>query len=310
LTPQPITCRVLKSEKNIAPMTRQNQRLPEPFAQLNTLLEQGGAWWQGPAAYWQTVASIMNLRSQALQSTLSLGVDTWQNILKSQSWPEAVKIMTAAQGQAWCQGVNLNAFTTQQRALLLQQLRLLASRGASEIPQPGTTSAGATSRPAEPQAKGTEAQAKTQLAAAPSSQPPVYLKGTFYPAKPPITAPQTAANGNQAGGQGEGEPKPAAINQTTNKEVVAPLVSPTQAEVKVNPQAMPIVSPPAVGMEGATGGDGTNLFQLGLPRTVSVTGENSVMRSSSGAAIGASAATRRSVIARRNQRKNRLVRAR
>jgi hypothetical protein len=256
-------------------MTTQNN---SPFNTLESLMaawkancESCSTLWQGPAAYWQTVASIMNLRAQCTQKLLETGAQGITAALSSPSPAQAVGQIAQSYATVFTLLTDLNLNTHQQRLALWRQLQLLATRAAP-----------ASSWQAYPQAseaftpKATDGtQTSASVVPQPATQPKPSSKGYTYTAAP--------KGWFVAGAKSQKE------------QATQPMQAATPTLVKTETQAVQPDAPQ--GAAAATAGT-PPLFTI-----VSRTGDASVVRS--GAAIGAISAARRSVIARRSQRKMR-----
>lgn len=239
---------------------------------LNTCQTQGGTnafakstadAWQAPAAYWQTVASIMGTRAQTTSKILENAPKHLQAIASAKSWPEYVGASMAWYGECMASAIQLDTTTQAQRAGLWNQWSHLAARNTpqQQCPTP----------------QQTPTQTSTQTAKQPE-QPKAFIPAPQpIPPRPqpmPIRVPQPA-------------PPPPVIN-TLPRPSYTPISTPLTpqpannvvAEIKPEPQQeMPLLT----GTHSSTA--------------------HSVMRSSTGATVAASAAARRSVVARRSQRR-------
>jgi hypothetical protein len=235
-------------------------QIPPLLPPLFTLLQQP---WQGPAAYWQTVASIMNSRGQTLDILTQHNLQLGQQLSRCRSWADCVGAWASWQASCFTTCTNLALTTHQQRQALWQTWQLLATR---QTPAACFSAWSPTVVPAP---------------AAPVAQP---LKAT-QPQNAPALVPAAPA---QPGPTQAVQPAPSQVAPVSapQPKVVAPM-----SVAELNPSPTPAAHP------------------LPFP-TISRTGDAGVVRSGTGATIAAAAATRRSVVARRTQRKSRLARAR
>ena len=235
--------------------------------------------WQGSAAYWQTVACIMNMRAQCGQYLLANQQACLQQLLQCgpNDYPKALGIVSQAYAQTISQLTLLNTTTHQQRMLLWQQLQMLATRCAPQgswqaWPQQATEKTPTPQTPTAPMAATSSAPVV--------QQPYTQLKGWFVAG--PVKAKAFAA-------------PVAAV--TPAQPVVQAVKTEPQFESAKQPE-QPLATADSIPQTSL-------LFPI-----VSRTGDSAVVRSGNGAVATAAAAVRRSVVARRAQRKGRLARAR
>ncbi len=255
---------------------------PAPQMTIFTNLLQA---WQGPSAYWQTVAGIMNQRGQTADALFGLQLQALQKFASCRSWADYVGACSQLQAQCVLQFTELTVHTQQQRQNLWQTWQLLATRQApSNLFSQWSAGLPHTAQ-AQPTVSTSKAEVKSSVA-----QP----AATAAPNPSRVNVPTVPAATIKPETKLERLPLPEA----------APAVSAPQTQAKLQAEqstAMPVAETVSTAPSSPQ--------PLPFP-TISRTGDASVVRSGTGATIAAAAATRRSVIARRSQRKTRLARAR
>ena len=138
-------------------------------------------FWQGHAAYWQTVADIMGARASTASNWWQALPEQWQAVAKAQGWPAVMEQFVAWQQQNWLAAWHLGVDTHHQRTHLFEQWQKMAERNGmmpkpqesekpvvkssyfANRPQPASDTSRAAAQPA-PQAKTQPAPAPQQAA--------------------------------------------------------------------------------------------------------------------------------------------------
>jgi hypothetical protein len=246
------------------------------------------ALWQASAETQQTVASIMNLRGQTADACLAATQAACQATLQCRMPTDVLGVWGQWYERCVTECVELTINTQLARATLWQSWQHQLARQLSSTP---------------------DSLLKIIPNAALSTTAPALVASTAP--QPPAAAPVVresvrstsvpASTSSQSGSVAAPQPTTAIPMTSSMPAPVTPAVAPV-AVTSPAPTALPTL-PPLVPQVASTP------VALPLP-TVSRTGDAAVVRSGNGATIAAASATRRSVLARRQQRKSGLARAR
>jgi hypothetical protein len=275
--------------------------------------------WQMPVAYWQTVSSIMGLRSNTAQNMQHLWANCCTQLTTCKTPTQVAQCLQTYQQQATLCLTQLNLQTHQYRAELWRNCQILAQRSNTQATQAeGYTATANINRFAGPNIKPVTTQPAptfaTAQAAAPAAPAPTYLKGWFVPTaqksqtkpqiKPQIKPNSSAIETAMLQPQPEPQPAPTAAPTQIEPKIEQKAQVKPQPEPKPQPKSEPSLplTPEPIPVAMAVGQSFSSATS-----TISSTAE-SVMRSSSGATVASAAATRRSVLARHASRKGRLGR--
>lgn len=269
-------------------------------SQFSTTLAQANqavaSFWQIPAAYWQTVGSIMGARSQTATAMATTLHETAQKTMSSQSLPECVGLWASCWGQNIQQLTQLNMHTHQNRMALMQQCQHLITRSWMDASTAITTPTQHTSP--------TPASA-SQPRAMSHSPSPTFMRGTFIPAatKTPATVqPSIPLQTGFAKAHIPAQKELASPVIPSQTKLAAPAIPQQQRIMPAIPQQTSFATPRQTEQMVTA-----SMGNAALSPVVSTTA-NSVVRSATGHTVAASAAARRSVVARRNTRRTRLAR--
>lgn len=155
-------------------------------------------FWQAPATYWQSVASVMNHNTTTLGGMASTAPEMLKTFSSCKSWPEFVGAAMNAQGKMATEMLNASLTNATLRTAMAKNLGALASRNMPGLNGwlPGTSAPSFNAAPSfvPPQAAAAPAPVK----AAPVVAKPVVVvpvtpvtqpRGTFIPAAPTKTTP-------------------------------------------------------------------------------------------------------------------------
>lgn len=279
---------------------------PNPFWNaytecLNTAQKQAStcsySLWQMPAVYWQTVSSIMGLRSASVLTLQQAWAEFCTTLATCKTPAQVAACLNTYQQQAMLCCTDLNVQTHKYRAELWHNWQVLAQRCTPQHNSHTSWMHTATPTPSYSQTKAPEQPkpytAPTPCASVPSTPAPTFLKGWFVAGPTPKSTPVTA-NSTPTTAQKPAEPIKA-VQPTPQPEAAKPQAPRTEPKPQQSQTAQESL-PMAVGQS----------YSSATP-IVSSTAD-SVMRIGNAASAASAAATRRSVLARHSTRKSRLSR--